>query len=418
MERELADLQRHRLKLADAEAERYRALYEFEDKIKSQDSLHDRRARRLEILKMNRKDFNDYVSHVRSNLDQMEKKFSAHWQQWNEDMGIPSNELQDWSDSGKLLQDAPGRVSKQYENPDKERIGLGQNKSVYDYLASMQLFMTDYGLPEDIGENDLKAMRLNNYTQNPAAPFIDLDLYRNNAGLRRRTFIGPCTLIANDNLSELRPTDTIDEKYCDRIDCSQNLIKFGFQVDNSVFEQSAFHGSIRPFAMLHVDNIIEIYKEYEKDYYEGMQALSQLGEFLQTYNLDYVSLHNNWFIPKPMTFKSGCNPKDQDPNAEYDPDRMKQCYQTAFDNIISTKKFNHRLEKVNSESMLLEFFKYQFFNSDEPEEIRTNSLPTLLEKTGKLLPSLPRMLKRLFLEEQFVKLFVRFLQMMRTKNVI
>lgn len=388
MERELADLQRHRLKLADAEAERYRALYEFEDKIKSQDSLHDRRARRLEILKMNRKDFNDYVSHVRSNLDQMEKKFSAHWQQWNQDMGIPSNELQDWSDSGKLLQNAPGRFSKQYENPDKERIGLGQNKSVYDYLASMQLFMTDYGLPEDIGENDLKAMRLNNYTQNPAAPFIDLDLYRNNAGLRRRTFIGPCTLIANDNLSELRPTDTIDEKYCDRIDCSQNLIKFGFQVDNSVFEQSAFHGSIRPFAMLHVDNIIEIYKEYEKDYYEGMQALSQLGEFLQTYNLDYVSLHNNWFIPKPMTFKSGCNPNDQDPNAEYDPDRMKQCYQTAFDNIISTKKFNHRLEKVNSESMLLEFFKYQFFNSDEPEEIRTNSLPTLLEKTGEVAAEL------------------------------
>jgi hypothetical protein len=388
MERELADLQRHRLKLADAEAERYRALYEFEDKIKDQDSLHDRRARRLEILKMNQQDFTDYVTEVRSNLDQMEKKFSDHWRQWNDDMGIPSNEIQDWENWDTELQNKPIRDNGQYVNPDKERIGLGQNKSVYDYLASMQLFMKDYGLPDDIGENDLKAMRLNNYTQNPAAPFIDLDLYRNNAGLQRRTFIGPCTLIANDNLSELRPTDTIDEKYCDRIDCSQNLINFGFQVDNSVFEESAYHGSIKPFAMLHVDNILEIYKEYERDYYEGMQSLSQLGEFLETYNHDYVSLHNNWFTPKPQRFKDGCKPEEQDLDSELDPDRLKPCYEIAWDNIISTKKFNKRLEKVGSESLLLEFFKYQFYNTDKPEESRVNTLPTLLEKTEETVSEL------------------------------
>lgn len=381
METELADLQAHRLKLADAEAARYQALQEFEARVKSQLSVHERMAKRRELLNASQEDFDNYVSSVRANLDQMEKKFSEHWRQWNADMGIPSNEIQDWEQYDAEIAGKGYYAQMMYQNADKERIGLGQNKNVYDYLASMQVFMMDHGLPEDISINDLRAMRLNNYTQNPAAPFVDLDLYRNNAGLKRRTFIGPCTLVANDNLSEMRPTDTIDEKYCDRIDCSENLIKFGFQVDNKVFEQSAYHGAIKPFAMLHVDNIIELYKKYEKNYYHGMKALSQLGKFLETYNLDYVSLNNNFTIPGPKRFKEGCVVKTS-ADDDFDPNAYDDCYEDARENVLSFRDFREREQYSDAESLLVEFFKYSYYDENVPEEPKTNNLPSLLDKTG------------------------------------
>lgn len=382
MEQELADLQKHRELLADREAQRYQALYEFEEKINDQESVHERRARRREILNLNREDFENYMASVRSNLDQMEKTFSDYWKEWNDAMGIPSNEIQDWEQWQDELQAGQGvNVEVAYENPDKERIGLGQNKSVYDYLASMQLFMKDYGLPEELGINDLRAMRLNNYTQNPAAPFIDLDLYRVNAGLKRRTFIGPCTLIENDNMSELRPTDTIDETYCDRIDCSQNLIDFGFEVDNSVFEQSAYHGAIKPFAMTHVDNIIDIYKDYERDYYHGMKALSQMGEFLEQYNLDFVSLNYNLKTPYPKRFKQGCVAR-QNEGDEYNPNALDHCFEDARENVVPASIFNNRMKKSNSEDLLKEFFRYKKYNENSDQIVRTNTLPSLLDKTG------------------------------------
>jgi hypothetical protein len=382
MSKELADLQNHRLKLSNAEAERYKALNDFEDKIKDQQSVHDRRARRLEILNSNKAEFDEYITSVRSNLDSMEKSFSNHWRQWNKDMGIPSNEIQDWS----VYKDGVyTNTTDDNNNPDKERIGLGQNKSVYDYLASMQVFMTDHGLPEDLGIDDLKAMRLNNYTQNPAAPFIDLDLYKNNAGLKRRTFIGPCTLIANDNMSEMRPTDTIDETYCKRIDCSQNLIDFGFEVDNSKFEKSAHHGALKPFAMTHVDNIINMYEKHERNYYEGMRALSQMGRFLETYNLEYTSLNNNSRVERPQRFKDICI---VDKSVKFNPKDYDGCFEEASENIVPFYKFSQRLEKSDSENLLLEFFKYQFFEDDVKEEGLTNTLPSLLETAGEEMGNL------------------------------
>lgn len=380
MKKELKELQEHRLKLANAQAERFKALNDFEDRVRSERSVADRREKMNQILKMNREDFDNYVNTVRSNLDQMEKKFSSYWRQWNKDMGLPSNEIQDWVNwDGELTGNKISYNRRKYDNPDKEKIGLGENKSVYDYLASMQVFMKDFGLPEDIGEDDLKAMRLNNYTQNPAAPFIDLDLYRNNAGLKRRTFIGPCTLIANDNMSEMRPTDTIDEKYCDRIDCSQNIIDFGFHVDNSVFEQSAYHGAIKPFAMMHVDNIIELYKKHEKNYIHGAKARSQVGSFLETFNLDYISLNDNAIIKGPMKFNKSCK-VDLNDNDDYDPNRFDQCYEEANERVISYESFLAKAKKLNSIGLLKEYFSYKSFDEDEEEEGLINELPSLFSR--------------------------------------
>ena len=57
MKHELADLQNHREQLADRQAQRYQALYEFEQRIKSEESVKERTARRKEILEMDQEDF-------------------------------------------------------------------------------------------------------------------------------------------------------------------------------------------------------------------------------------------------------------------------------------------------------------------------------------------------------------------------
>ncbi|MBT4792969.1 MAG: hypothetical protein HON90_15440, partial [Halobacteriovoraceae bacterium] len=382
MERELGDLKAHRLQISNADAERYKALNYFESVVKNENALHDRydlKKYLFEKFKYTPKKFNEYVSKVRQNFSQMEINFSDHWRQWNKDLGIESNEIQDWKVWEAELEGKNYYERNPHPNPDKERIGLGQNKSVYDYLASMQLFMKDHGIPVGIGMKDLSAMKLNNYTQNPAAPFIDLDLYRNNSGLKRRSFIGPCTLIENQNMSEMRPTDTIDEKYCDRIDCSENLIKFGFQVDNKVFEESAYHGAIKPFAMLHVDNVIELYKEHERDYYDSMRAQSQLGTFLKNYNMDYVSLGLRKEFTKPQHFKDRCLVDRKE--GDYSSEAFDKCYERTDDNVISLAQFRNRVKRAGIKSLLKEFFTYKYLDSDvESREARTNNLQSNIEQ--------------------------------------
>lgn len=391
MQRELDDLKRHRSQLADKQAERHKALLEFEKKIKSERSLEKRKSDREKLFAMDEKDFEEYITNVRSNLDQMEKKFSDYWRKWNEDMGIPSNEIKDWIKNEEDLESVKPYNRKKYENPDKERIGLGQNKSVYDYLASLQTFMEDFGIPDSIGKEDLEAMRLNNYTQNPAAPFIDLDLYRVNAGVPKRTFIGPCTLIANDNMSEMRPTDTIDETFCDRIDCSQKLIDFGFEVDNSEFEESEYHGAIKPFKMMHVDDIIKRYIKHEKNYIHGMRALSQIGNLLETYNLEYTSLNDNKVIEGPKKFKNNCK-VNIEATDQYDPNRFDKCYIPANERVVPIDTFLNYSTAHSTKELIEEYFKYKYFDHGKAEEGLINELPDLASKASDasgevLLPS-------------------------------
>lgn len=385
MKRELEDLQKHRLSLANAEAERYKALNAFEDRIRDERSVQNRRQQRQEIMSMNEKEFQSYILNIRNNMDQMEKKFSNYWRQWNKDMGLPSNEIQDWEEYNKELATSVPFIPKKMENPDRLKIGLGENKSVYDQLAQMQIFMKDFGLPDDIGKRDLDEMQLNNYSQNPAAPFINLDLYVEHAGLERRTFIGPCTLIANDNMSEMRPTDTIDEQYCDRIDCSESLVDFGFKVDNSEFEQSKYHGAIKPFANMHVDHVIEMYKRYEKNYMHNMKALSQVGTFLDTYNLDYVSLSNNFRLPKPKRFKFGCAIPEDESNGDYDTHKYDECYEDADDRIINRSRFFYDLSYMTSEELLIEYFSFKYYNADLQEEAKINTLNSVYAEAGEVI---------------------------------
>ena len=93
---------------------------------------------------------------------------------------------------------------------------------------------------------------MNDFTQTPAfATVSDLNsLVDKNSGLAPRTFVGPTTFLLNSNGGSLRPTDNLDEAYCETDDC--NTMDF-FSADqyqkipNFGYEKSPYHGSIAHF---------------------------------------------------------------------------------------------------------------------------------------------------------------------------
>ena len=410
MATEITDLQNHREVLANNQAARYKALQAFEDKVGNAD-IKELKKRFEDTMKLDKTEFEAYSAKLRGKMSDIETTFSDEWRQWNRDMDVPSNEIKDWytwSDDFKEDEfDGVGalKIKKQSmswqakiseneyykslsfsnENPDTNRNGLGEVKSVYDYLSNLQLFMDNNDMPGVVGNADLTTMKLNNYTQNPAAPFIDLDLYRVNEGLARRSFIGPCTLIENQNLSEMRPTDTIDEKYCEFIDCQENLDTLAEKIDNKEFEDSAYHGAVKPFAQIQVDNIIDLYQREERFYYTEMKAVSQVGSFLDKYNMDYISLTDNAFdsedpeahAEKPKRFNNDCVVKKD--LKEYNRNTLDTCYVDADDKIQPIADFLKELDAADSNSLIQDFFLYKFYGEgDEVDYPQVNTLPGLL----------------------------------------
>ncbi|MCB0343329.1 MAG: hypothetical protein KDD59_13905, partial [Bdellovibrionales bacterium] len=145
---------------------------------------------------------------------------------------------------------------------------------------------------DDILAETIKSLTLNDFTVNPAAPVIDLkSLIDFDSGLDRRTFVGPITLIHNSNHSHMRPTDNLDEIFCESGNDGCNELEFDpDQIDNSVYEDSELFGSIRHLVDKNVDDLIERKKQMVKDYYRTMTIESLLYNFLDFTNTKFVSL--------------------------------------------------------------------------------------------------------------------------------
>ncbi len=223
---------------------------------------------------------------------------------------------------------------------------LSKKPSYYDYLASMQTFLKDFGVGLGPVQQDLDNLAKNEYSNTPLTPLVDLDSYvEKNSGLRKRTFIGPCTLVENDNMSELRPTDKIDEAYSEYIDNSQLVYTpLTPPADNRVFERSAYHDSLVPFADTHVDDFIDIHIHNEEQYIKEMKVLSQMGRYVRAYNLEYVSLKD-----KPLReFESGCDLDSLDPKLN--------CFKPVVENVSSKNDFLHELNKHDEAQLLGRYF--------------------------------------------------------------
>lgn len=134
------------------------------------------------------------------------------------------------------------------------------------------------------------------------------------SGLPRRTFIGPVTFVLNGNSSAMRPTDVLDEDAC-RGTCEQlkdielgelrnspvfqevtNVKDFSPPV-NSAYEESPYFGSIKQFYGKQVNDLIAMEKGLRHHADQEAKAFSQFGNFVETFDLDYVSFANK---PAPL----------------------------------------------------------------------------------------------------------------------
>jgi hypothetical protein len=234
MQRELDILNRQRLERGEAQ-ERQFGLYEELEEAIANIEPSALRGQYEELMGLEREAFHTRMQESRDRLREMHERMAEYWEtdytgRWAHlgfEDGLPPIPLRVGGlpehnpygpNGGQIREQVLDRQTQPYgEAPSGEDVlchdpsdpkGVSQEcrdrgmrfteetVSYYDYLSVMQSFITDIGLPASIGKSDYDAFELNNYTANPAAPFIDLNLYRNRSGLMRRTFIGPCTLVA------------------------------------------------------------------------------------------------------------------------------------------------------------------------------------------------------------------------------
>ncbi len=342
------------------------------------------------LISLPRVEFKETLSRARERISNMEWEMKEYWEQWTQGTW---DELRKTIDNDGYAGTTPFKFENTYGNHLLPEVTF--KRTYNDYLLSMQTFLVDNNLPTTINDVDEAKFRINNYTRNPVAPIVDLNLYRDKSGLPRRTFIGPCTLVLNDNMSEMRPTDTVDEKFCERIDCSEDLevpIATLPRPDNSEFEDSEFHDSLKPFAGKHVDDIIPMHIENERRYIMEMRALSKIGKFTEDFDLTFVSLED-----KPIEkYIDGCS---------WDDGEGTGCFTEVTKNVMKSTSFLQSINKMSTKDLVGRFFhvnppgklyeiniEVEKRRSSENPEVRQNALQPLWDRTKEdagFLKSLP-----------------------------
>ncbi|MCJ8278105.1 MAG: hypothetical protein MJK18_14790 [Bdellovibrionales bacterium] len=300
-------------------------------------------------------DWESLLEEARAQMPSLARNMQNYWNDWDDGWMSRSQNLVPNNEQMAIIErnqyrsmDLSGASSEQAELIVGERREL-EKKSYEAYLSNMQSFLQ--GLHPDfvMSPRDIDDLLANDYRENPAVPLVDLNLYRNGdvSGLKSRTFIGPCTLVANDNMSELRPTDTIDEGECWSIDChdrSDDAEETREVVDNSEFENSAYHDSLIPFTNSSVDDFVDDHYRNEQNYRRKMEILSQMGNFVEAYNMDYVSLSDhklNRYIP----------------NCKFDEvESYSDCFRETDEDRITSQDFIASLQEVEFKDLLTRYF--------------------------------------------------------------
>lgn len=169
------------------------------------------------------------------------------------------------------------------------------------------------------GESSLAKLLLNDFTLAQAdADLSDLnfltDTVEDKVDIAKRTFVGPITFLNNTNGGALRPTDNLDEAYCVTDDCNSlatDPLDRYTAIQNYDYERSPYHGSIAHYYKAHVDDFIDgftvkfdgedkdlpSYKDFKENKKKTYEVKSLLSNFVDEYNLSYVSLAEN---PEPL----------------------------------------------------------------------------------------------------------------------
>lgn len=161
-------------------------------------------------------------------------------------------------------------------------------------------------------QQTLNKILTNDFTLAPAFSMVsNLDLLVDQqSGISPRTFVGPMTFLYNTNRGSLRPTDNLDEAYCETDDCNSLNTSINSQygeIQNFEYEKSPYHGSIAHFQNVTFnDEYVVDSKTGEKRLVrEGLETMYNraqaskpgnayaeglLTRFLDHYDMSYVSL--------------------------------------------------------------------------------------------------------------------------------
>ncbi|RME14053.1 MAG: hypothetical protein D6797_09735 [Bdellovibrio sp.] len=199
------------------------------------------------------------------------------------------------------------------------QFGATSDQDLMTFINESQLsnkYMNDICL--DIQKEILEEMSLNDFTIYPAAPIVDLNLLVDkDSGLKKRTFVGPLTLIFNSNFANMRATDNLDENLCKYDDCNQLTNSFGEHLEkeeervrrNKNYEDSSLFGSLKYAVNLQVDDLIKRKVQMMKNYIKEMKVESLLYNLVKFQKMIYVSLSGK---PDFKLKKYTCGPLTQE----------------------------------------------------------------------------------------------------------
>lgn len=139
-----------------------------------------------------------------------------------------------------------------------------------------------------------KTLRLNDFTIADTAPGVSFDKFiEEDAGLKKRTFVGPIIFLSNAYSDDLRPTDILqlDDGRCLTSDCDELKAREaeGKKFRNA-YDTSKYFGSVAHLAGVQVDDLIAAYLSDREQYKTLMPAISSLANFADLYNLQLVML--------------------------------------------------------------------------------------------------------------------------------
>lgn len=159
----------------------------------------------------------------------------------------------------------------------------------------------------------LNQILTNDFTIMPAFSAVsNLDmLVDKKSGIKGRTFVGPMTFLYNTNRGSLRPTDNLDEAYCETDDCNSLNTSLDSQygeIQNFAYEKSPFHGSIAHFQnvtfndheivdpktglVTKIKGLETMFNEIQKSKLAYRRVEGFLTRFLDYFDMSYVSLTN------------------------------------------------------------------------------------------------------------------------------
>ena len=180
-------------------------------------------------------------------------------------------------------------------------------KSVYspDFLEKSGLSEADYAELK-------KRLEVNDFSAFDMSPLTNPDQYiDHNAGIKKRTFTGPMIFLSNAYSDSVRPTDSLNEVYCETNDCNyieQFRQDQGYSKPSRSYEHNKYFGSIAHLANTSVDDFISKKLEIDKNYFDKMPEVSSLGNYASIFNLKLVSMKDERFL----SLKDDCDIQTED----------------------------------------------------------------------------------------------------------